>query len=100
VVAEEGEDSQMGWDFGFSNFFSGIEVESIAGSAAAKAVELRRKKNSHHALPGSPGQLRGHGDTGGWPPVPGRKYPEGQINAGDGKVRIFSRLIRIRMTVH
>jgi PmbA protein len=40
VVAEEGEESQMGWDFGFSNYFSGIEVESIAASAAAKAVEL------------------------------------------------------------
>ncbi len=40
AVAEEGEDSQMGWDFGFSNFFSGIEVEKIADKAAAKALEL------------------------------------------------------------
>jgi PmbA protein len=40
VVAEEGEDSQMGWDFGFSNFFSGIQVETIAAGASLKAVEL------------------------------------------------------------
>lgn len=40
VVAEDGEDSQMGWDFGFSNFFSGIEVETIARRASGKALEL------------------------------------------------------------
>jgi PmbA protein len=40
VVAEEGDDSQMGWDFGFSNFFSGIHVETIAANAAGKALGL------------------------------------------------------------
>ncbi len=40
AVAEEGDDSQMGWDFGFSRFFSGVHVEEIARSAAAKAVGL------------------------------------------------------------
>jgi PmbA protein len=38
VVAEEGDDSQMGWDFGFSRFFSGIDVETIAANAVAKAL--------------------------------------------------------------
>ena len=40
AVAEEGDDSQMGWDFGFSSFFSGIKVETIAANAAAKALGL------------------------------------------------------------
>ncbi len=40
AVAEEGGDSQMGWDFGHSNLYSGIEVEKIARQAAAKAVGL------------------------------------------------------------
>jgi PmbA protein len=40
AVAEEGDDSQMGWDFGFSNFFSGIRVEAVAGNAASKALGL------------------------------------------------------------
>jgi PmbA protein len=40
VVAEEGDDSQMGWDFGFSNFFSELDVRTVAASAAAKALEL------------------------------------------------------------
>jgi PmbA protein len=40
VVAEEGDDSQMGWDFGFSNFFSGLNVETIAANAAGKALGL------------------------------------------------------------
>jgi PmbA protein len=40
AVAEEGDDSQMGWDFGFSNYFSGVDVEAIAARAAAKAVGL------------------------------------------------------------
>ncbi|MEI8356363.1 MAG: TldD/PmbA family protein [Deltaproteobacteria bacterium] len=38
VVAEEGDDSQMGWDFGFSSFLSGIDVETIAANAVAKAL--------------------------------------------------------------
>jgi PmbA protein len=40
AVAEEGDDSQMGWDFGFSNFFSGIGVETVAANAASKALDL------------------------------------------------------------
>jgi PmbA protein len=40
VVAEEGDDSQMGWDFGFSRFFSGINVETIAANAVAKALGI------------------------------------------------------------
>jgi PmbA protein len=40
AVAEEGDESQMGWDFGFSNYFSGISVEAVAAKAAAKAVGL------------------------------------------------------------
>jgi PmbA protein len=40
AVAEEGGDSQMGWDFGFSNCFAGVDVETIAGLAAAKATGL------------------------------------------------------------
>ncbi|SNB46212.1 TldD/PmbA family protein [Geobacter sp. DSM 9736] len=38
VVAEEGDDSQMGWDFGFSPRFSGVDVAAVAASAASKAV--------------------------------------------------------------
>ncbi|KAF0215627.1 MAG: PmbA [Geobacteraceae bacterium] len=40
VVAEEGGDSQMGWDFGFSNYFSGVDVETVAKGAAKKAAGL------------------------------------------------------------
>lgn len=40
VIAEDGSDSQMGWDFGFSTSFSGVDAASIASSAAAKAVGL------------------------------------------------------------
>jgi PmbA protein len=40
AVAEEKGDSQMGWDFGFSTCFSGIDVEVIAKTAAAKATGL------------------------------------------------------------
>ena len=40
AVAEENGDSQMGWDFGFSNFFSGVDVAQIARTAAAKATGL------------------------------------------------------------
>ncbi|WP_243371926.1 TldD/PmbA family protein [Geotalea sp. SG265] len=37
AVAEEDGDSQMGWDFGFSNYFDKIDVAVIAKNAAAKA---------------------------------------------------------------
>lgn len=40
AIAEENNDSQMGWDFGFSNFFSGVDPAGIAGTAAAKAAGL------------------------------------------------------------
>jgi len=40
AVAEQGEDSQMGWDFGFGTGFSDLRVENIAASAASRAVGL------------------------------------------------------------
>lgn len=40
AVAEQGDDSQMGWDFGFGTRFSDLRVEEIAGSAASRAVGL------------------------------------------------------------
>lgn len=40
AVAEEGGDSQMGWDFGFGTAFSDIHVDGIARVAAAKAAGL------------------------------------------------------------
>jgi PmbA protein len=40
AIAEEGDDSQMGWDFGFSNLFSGVDVATIARTAADKAARL------------------------------------------------------------
>jgi PmbA protein len=40
AVAEEGDDSQMGWDFGFGTKFSDIRVEEIARNAASRAVGL------------------------------------------------------------
>jgi PmbA protein len=40
AIAAEGDDSQMGWDFGFSNTFSGIDVEKIAKKAAQRAASL------------------------------------------------------------
>jgi PmbA protein len=40
ALAVEGNDSQIGWDFGFSNYFAGVDVATIALSAAAKATGL------------------------------------------------------------
>jgi PmbA protein len=40
AIAEEGSDSQMGWDFGFSNYFSLLDVAMIARTAADKAAGL------------------------------------------------------------
>jgi PmbA protein len=40
AIAEKGDDSQMGWDFGFSNFFSGVDVATISRTAADKAAGL------------------------------------------------------------
>jgi len=40
ALAEEGGDSQMGWDFGFSTTYDGLHVEAIARTAAARAASL------------------------------------------------------------
>lgn len=40
AIAEEGNDSQIGWDFGFSNYFAGVDVAMIARTAASKATGL------------------------------------------------------------
>jgi len=40
AIAEEGDDSQMGWDFGFGASFSDLHVEQIAASAASRALGL------------------------------------------------------------
>lgn len=40
VLAEESGDSQMGWDFGFSNRFAGVDPARIAAAAAVKATAL------------------------------------------------------------
>lgn len=40
ALAEDGGDSQMGWDFGFSTAYSGVGIEVIAHTAAAKAAGL------------------------------------------------------------
>lgn len=40
VVAEAEGDAQMGWDFDFSNSFSGIDLERIAERAGSKATAL------------------------------------------------------------
>ncbi|HUL31029.1 MAG TPA: TldD/PmbA family protein [Thermodesulfobacteriota bacterium] len=39
AVAEEGGDSEMGWDFDFSHFFNQLDVESVGRSAGTKALE-------------------------------------------------------------
>lgn len=40
AIAEDGDDSQMGWDFGFGSSFSDLQVERIAASAASRALGL------------------------------------------------------------
>jgi PmbA protein len=40
AIAEQGNDSQIGWDFGFSNYFIGVDVAKIAIAAASKATGL------------------------------------------------------------
>lgn len=40
AIAEADGDSQMGWDFGFSNRFDGVDVATIARTAAGKATGL------------------------------------------------------------
>ena len=40
AVAEADGDAQTGWDFGFSNSFSGIDLERIADGASSRATSL------------------------------------------------------------
>lgn len=40
VIAEFEGDSQMGWDFGFSTRFEGVDIPAIAAEAARKATAL------------------------------------------------------------
>jgi PmbA protein len=40
VVAEEGEDAEIGWDYGFSPFFDQLEVGLIGSTAARRAVSM------------------------------------------------------------
>jgi len=40
AVAEADGDAQIGWDFGFSNSFSGLELERVAAGACRKATAL------------------------------------------------------------
>jgi PmbA protein len=40
AVAEQDGDSQMGWDFGFSSYFGGVDLAGIARGAAARAAGL------------------------------------------------------------
>ncbi len=40
AIAEDGDDSQMGWDFGFGSSFSDLHVERIAATAASRALGL------------------------------------------------------------
>lgn len=40
AIAEEGDDSQIGWDFGFGTSFADLDVERIARIAVSRAVGL------------------------------------------------------------
>ena len=40
VVAEEGEDAEIGWDYGFSPFFGQLDMDSIGATAARRAVSM------------------------------------------------------------
>lgn len=40
AIAEEGDDSQIGWDFGFGTSFADLDVERIARTAVSRAVGL------------------------------------------------------------
>ena len=40
VVAEEGENAEIGWDYGFSPFFDKLGVDSIGVTAAKRAVSM------------------------------------------------------------
>ncbi len=40
AIAEEGDDSQIGWDFGFGTSFDDLDVERIAKTAVSRSVGL------------------------------------------------------------
>ncbi|RLB87824.1 MAG: TldD/PmbA family protein [Deltaproteobacteria bacterium] len=40
VVAEEGKNAEIGWDYGFSPFFRSLDLESIGRTAAGRAVSM------------------------------------------------------------
>lgn len=40
AIAEDGDDSQMGWDFGFGTSFTDLHVDQIAATAASRALGL------------------------------------------------------------
>jgi PmbA protein len=50
VVAEEGQDAEIGWDYDFSPFFAELEMDSIGATAARRAVSMlggRPVRNMH-----------------------------------------------------
>ncbi|MGD8757985.1 MAG: TldD/PmbA family protein [Deltaproteobacteria bacterium] len=40
VVAEQGEDAEVGWDYGFSPFFDQLDMGAIGTAAAKRAVDM------------------------------------------------------------
>jgi PmbA protein len=40
AVAEQGEDAQIGWDYGFSPFFEHLDMDAIGAAAAKRALEM------------------------------------------------------------
>ncbi len=40
VVAEEGQEAEIGWDYGFSPFFEHLDMDSIGATAARRAVQM------------------------------------------------------------
>ncbi len=40
VVAEQGQDAEIGWDFGFSPFFEQLDMDLIGAAAARRAVDM------------------------------------------------------------
>lgn len=53
AVAEEGSESEMGWDFDFSHFFNDIDVEKVGKRAAQMAIEKlggRRIKSGRYPV--------------------------------------------------
>jgi len=40
VVAEEGENAEIGWDYGFSPFFDQLDMDSIGATAAMRAASM------------------------------------------------------------